>query len=204
MSYNPESTVDRPTPPRSHHSLGCPWPQALPTLRAPPLAAGGTPVLVGTSYFYFGPSAGLPIPDRLAPYCSRPMFPGTHGGDAPPPAHGSGHEEHPHPGAPPGGGCHLLTGRTRYLRPIPTHLRHPTTPPQRTSPPSCPRRLESQPAHRPRCARALYTGDLLPPLQKGSTRSSPTQRSAGVWWCGAILRRFGAWKTLLRSRGRNR
>ncbi|KAJ7906639.1 hypothetical protein B0H13DRAFT_2505550 [Mycena leptocephala] len=67
------------------------------------LAACGTLVLVGSSYLYPGPSAGLPIPDRLAPYYTHPMFPGAHSGNAPPPAHGSGHEEHPHPGASPGG-----------------------------------------------------------------------------------------------------
>ncbi|KAJ7911710.1 hypothetical protein B0H13DRAFT_2328091 [Mycena leptocephala] len=59
-------------------------------------------VLVGTSYLYFGPSTGLPIPDRLAPYYAHPMFPGAHGENTLPPAHGSAHDEHPHPAAPPG------------------------------------------------------------------------------------------------------
>jgi hypothetical protein len=41
------------------------------------LAACSTHVLlIGSSYLYFGHSAGLPIPDLLAPYYAHPMFPG--------------------------------------------------------------------------------------------------------------------------------
>ncbi|KAJ7911698.1 hypothetical protein B0H13DRAFT_2328080 [Mycena leptocephala] len=72
MSYNPESTV----------------PSSLPSV-PPPLPMVPGPV---------NAAAGLPIPDRLAPYYTHPMFPG-----APPPAHGSARDEHPHLGVPPGG-----------------------------------------------------------------------------------------------------
>ncbi|KAJ7915964.1 hypothetical protein B0H13DRAFT_2451713 [Mycena leptocephala] len=188
MSDNPESNRPLLAPTTPFSAYGPRHSQSRARLLL--LAACGTLVLlIGSSYLCFGPSAGLSIQDRLAPYYTHPMFPGAHGGNAPPPAHGSGHEEHPHPGAPPGGGRHLLTGRTRYLRPIPTRLRHPTTPPQRTSPPSCLRRLESQPAHPPRCACALYTGDLPPPLKKGfdaffayaKERGCLVDGYAGVW-----------------------
>ncbi|KAJ7915958.1 glycosyl transferase family 90-domain-containing protein [Mycena leptocephala] len=129
------------------------------------LAACGTLVLlVGSSYLYFGPSAGLPIPDRLAPYYTHPMFPGAYGGNAPPPAHGSAHDEHPHPGMPPGGRPHRLTGRTLLpiLHPIPIPIRRVTTwTRKRTSPPSSP------PSRALPAARARYTLKTSRPPPRG-------------------------------------
>ncbi|KAF7369398.1 CAP10 domain-containing protein [Mycena venus] len=100
MAYNPDSTVARPllalTANSSHHQSPR---RRQKRARLLLLAAASTLVLlVGSSYLYFGPSAGLPIPDRLAPYYSRPIPPG--GGNAPPPAHGDG--SHPQPPPPPG------------------------------------------------------------------------------------------------------
>ncbi|KAJ7829721.1 hypothetical protein B0H13DRAFT_2434927 [Mycena leptocephala] len=84
MSYNPESTVARPLLALATSLLHGPRRHQR---RARLLLAGcGTLVLlVGSSYLYFGPNAGLLIPDRLAPYYSHPMFPG---GNAPPPIDG--------------------------------------------------------------------------------------------------------------------
>ncbi|KAJ7906619.1 hypothetical protein B0H13DRAFT_1880397 [Mycena leptocephala] len=95
MSYNPESTVARPllALTTSSSASAAYAPGAANAARASSSSPPATP----------SSSAGLPIPDRLAPYYTPPMFPGAHGGNAPPPAHGSGHEEHPHPGAPPEG-----------------------------------------------------------------------------------------------------
>jgi hypothetical protein len=72
------------------------------------------------------------------------------------------------------------TGRTQrhLLRlPIPIHLLRPvTTKRKRTSPPSSP------PSPAPSPPRSRATPSRPPaPLQKGSTSSSPSQRSAGVW-----------------------
>ncbi|KAJ7906631.1 hypothetical protein B0H13DRAFT_2273988 [Mycena leptocephala] len=105
------------------------------------------------------------------------MFPG-----------GNAHAEHPHPGAPPEAKPRRLTGWTRYLRPIPTRLRHPTMPPQRTSPPSCPRRLESQPATLP-AAHARYTLKTSRPPPKGLRhflRLRKEARVSGGRVCGGV------------------
>ncbi|KAJ7906634.1 hypothetical protein B0H13DRAFT_2333265 [Mycena leptocephala] len=93
MFYTPNQPF--PTSPRSHHpssasSNYAPWRRQR-CVRLLLLAACGTLILVGSSYLYFGPSAGLPIPDCLAPYYLHAMFPGGN--------HGSAHDEHPHPGA---------------------------------------------------------------------------------------------------------
>ncbi|KAJ7911731.1 hypothetical protein B0H13DRAFT_2271872 [Mycena leptocephala] len=137
-------------------------------------------------------NTGLPIPDRLTPNYTHPMFLGAHGGNAPPPAHGSGHEEHPHPAAPPGPSPRRSTGRTPRLRlPIRPILipTHPTTPPpptpQCTSPPSCPCRL-SRPSPPPR---ARYTLKTSRPSPKGfdaffafaKERRCLVEGYAGVW-----------------------
>jgi hypothetical protein len=204
MSYNPESTIARPllaltTPSSASSNYGPRRRQRRARLLL--LAACGTLVLlVGSSYLYFGPSAGLPIPDRLAPYYTHPMFT----------------RPHPHTGARMtsirtpvrrrAGGRRPLTGRTRLLPirlPIPTH---PTTlpPPKRARAPSYP------PSPPPSPPRARATPSRRPGrLRKGSTRSSPSQRSAGVWWtgmhgCGATLRHFGAWNSLLLRSARRR
>ncbi|KAF8186581.1 glycosyl transferase family 90-domain-containing protein [Mycena galopus ATCC 62051] len=75
------------------------------------LAAAGTLVFfIGSTYLYFGPSAGLPIPEGFGPYY-KSYSPhgkgiGGQGGNAPPPAHGHGDAEgkgwHPQPPPPPG------------------------------------------------------------------------------------------------------
>ncbi|KAJ7915983.1 hypothetical protein B0H13DRAFT_2323844 [Mycena leptocephala] len=76
MSCDPESTVARPllaltTLSSNYGPRRC----QRPGTRLLLLVACGTLVLlVGSSYLYFGPSAGLPIPDCLAPYYSHPMF----------------------------------------------------------------------------------------------------------------------------------
>ncbi|KAJ6574551.1 glycosyl transferase family 90-domain-containing protein [Mycena capillaripes] len=126
MAYpNPESTIARPllslttsAHPSASASYGARRRQRR--LRFL-LLLGATSIVVVflSTYVYFGPSAGLPIPERLAGYSRPPTGGGGGGGsgwsgwgpwgqpgagNAPPPAHG-GAGEHPHgapmPGKPP-------------------------------------------------------------------------------------------------------
>ncbi|KAJ7915991.1 glycosyl transferase family 90-domain-containing protein [Mycena leptocephala] len=179
MSYDPESTVARPllaltTSSSASSAYGPRRRQRRARLLL--LAACGTLVLVvGSSYLYFGPSAGLPIPDRLAPYYTHPMFPG---GNAPPPPHGSAQDEHPHPGAPPGG------------RPPPIDGPGAVPPPNSdsSSSPDLPVLLSSQPRTLP-AARARYTIKTSRPPPRGfdaffafaQERGCLVDGYAGVW-----------------------
>ncbi|KAJ7836883.1 glycosyl transferase family 90-domain-containing protein [Mycena olivaceomarginata] len=62
---------------------------------------GGLLFLVGSSYVYFGPSAGLPVPHRWSPYYTPSQRP-IGGGNSPPPPHGHGGDwGHPQPPPPP-------------------------------------------------------------------------------------------------------
>ncbi|KAJ7911735.1 hypothetical protein B0H13DRAFT_1875568 [Mycena leptocephala] len=74
MSYKPESTVAWPSsnysPQRRQHRPPTARISSLPP--AAPLFP-----LVGSSYLYFGPGAGMPISDCLVLYYAHPLFPGS-------------------------------------------------------------------------------------------------------------------------------
>ncbi|KAJ7906649.1 hypothetical protein B0H13DRAFT_1880422 [Mycena leptocephala] len=150
------------------------------------LAACGTLVLlVGSSYLYFGPSAGVTIPDHLPPYYAHPMFPGAHGGNTPPPAHGSAHEEHPHPGAPPGGRPSPIDGPDA----VPPPNSDSSSSPDDATSAHLPALLSSQPATLP-AARALHSKDLQHPSKRVRRvlRLCKGARMSGGRVCGGVAR----------------
>ncbi|KAK7051795.1 CAP10 domain-containing protein [Favolaschia claudopus] len=145
MAYDPESTVARPLLALTSNSS-----RPGPRLRQRRgrllfLAAAGTlTLLIGSSYLYFGPSAGLPIPDRL-------ITSHTPGGNPPPPPHGDANW-HPQPPPPPGGPPPLDSDR---LSPP----KYPTYD-EKTLESLAAESLSSFLSHEPRslaAARALYT-----------------------------------------------
>ncbi|KAJ7829716.1 hypothetical protein B0H13DRAFT_2372400 [Mycena leptocephala] len=143
MSYNPESTVARPLLALATFSSTAPG--ATNAARASSSSLAAEPS---------SSSAGLPIPDRLAPYYAHPMFPG---GNAQPPAHGSAHD--PHPGAPPGAKPPSIDGPDA----VPPPNSHSSSSPEEAHLPAL---LSSQPLTLP-AARARDTLKTARPLPKG-------------------------------------
>ncbi|KAJ7114648.1 glycosyl transferase family 90-domain-containing protein [Mycena crocata] len=120
MSYDPESTVARPllALTTSHSSSAYPNSRYRPLHRRPRaillFVAALLTLLAATAYF--GPAAGIPVPERFVPYyhydAERPSWHdnslhANSNGNAPPPPHGAGvggGDGHAHALPPPGGG----------------------------------------------------------------------------------------------------
>ncbi|KAJ7906625.1 hypothetical protein B0H13DRAFT_2273986 [Mycena leptocephala] len=111
------------------------------------------------------------------------MFPGAHGGNTPPLAHGSAHDEHPHPGAPPGGRPPPVDGPdSAPSSHSSSNSATDTDSPDVAASAHLHALLSSQPATLP-AACARYTLKTSRPPPKGSV---------GVWWTGmrGVIARF--------------